>query len=145
MNKSGRIVFDTSTLVSAALRASSAAERAVSLTLRNGVVCVCEQSMEQMRAALTKSKLDRYMGKRARMAFADVLLRNAWICPVSKADVSKVRHAGRDRRNNMVLALAAIAEADAIISSEPALLARKTWRGIPIVAPAEFEAGVHPA
>lgn len=138
MKASGRVVFDTGTLVSAALRPLSAADRALSLALRHGVISVCEQSLERLRSVLSRSKLDRYMGKRARAAFVDVLLRNAWVCTLSAADVSKIRPSCRDRGNNVILALAAAAEADVIVSCEPDLLARKAWRGIPIVTAAAF-------
>jgi len=145
MKGSGRVVFDTGTLVSAALRATAPADCAFSLALRHGVICVCEQSMERLRAVLGKSKLDRYVGKRARMAFVEMLLRSPWACTVSATDVSKIRPTCRDRGNNVILALAAVAEADAIVSSEAELLARKAWRGIPIVTPAEFVDRVDPA
>ena len=138
MNGSGRVVFDSGTLVSAALRATANADRAFSLALRHGMVCVCEQSLERLRAVLGKSKLDRYMGKRARLAFADVLLRSAWACTVSADDVSKIRPRCRDRGNNLILVLAVVAEADFIVSCEPDLLARKAWHRIPIITPAEF-------
>ncbi len=145
MKGSGRVVFDTGTLVSATLRATATADRAFALALRHGVVCVCEQSLERLRAVLGKSKLDRYMGKRARLAFAEVLLRNAWACTVSADDVSKIRPSCRDRGNNVILALAAVAEADFIVSCEPDLLARKVWRGIPIITPTEFVDRFDPA
>ncbi len=140
MNDSGRVVFDTGALVNAALRAASAADRAFSLALRYGVICVCEQSLERLRTVLAKRKLDRYMGKRSRTAFVDLILRNAWACPVSAADLSRIRPPCRDRRNNVVLALAAVAEADIIVSCEADLLRRKAWHRIPIITPAEFVA-----
>jgi len=133
-----RVVFDTGSLVSAALRASSPADRALALALRHGVVCVCGQTMQRLRAALSTSKFDRYMRKSARMAFAEMLLRNAWVCPVSPAGQPKPRSAFRNRRNYLVLALAVVGEADVIVSGDTGLLARKAWRRIPIMTPAEF-------
>jgi len=50
MKGSGRVVFDIGTLVSATLRATATADRAFALALRHGVVCVCEQSLERLRA-----------------------------------------------------------------------------------------------
>jgi predicted nucleic acid-binding protein len=140
VNKSGRVVFDTGSLVSSALRAGSAADRAFSLALRFGVICVCEQSLERLRSVLSKSKLDRYMGKRARLAFVDLLLENAWSSTVSEADLSKIRPTPRDRGISVVLALAAVANADAIVGSDAGLIGCKTRQAIPIVTPAEFAA-----
>lgn len=138
MKASGRVVFDTGALVSAALRDSAPADRALLLALRSGVVCVCEPSVEKLRTALAKSELDRYMGKRARAAFVDMLLRNAWDCPVSAADLTKSRPVRRDGRINFTLAFATVADADWIVSIEDDLVARKVWRGIRIVTPVEF-------
>jgi uncharacterized protein len=138
MSASGRVVFDTGTLVSAALRPSSAAESAFSLALRSGVICISEVMLEGLRTVLASNKLERYLKKRSRLAFVDLLSRNAWLCQVSASDVSAVRPKSRDRRTGPLLALAAVAEADVIISIDPALLARKTWRRIPIFSPEEF-------
>ena len=64
--------------------------------------------------------------------------RNALICLVSLADEAAVRPAFREKRINALLALASVAEADAIVAAAPNLLARKSWRRIPIVTAAEF-------
>jgi len=132
------VVFDTGLLACAALRASSAAHRALWFALRSGLVCVSEQSVERLQALLRKGRLDRYMRKRARVAFISVLLRNAWVCPVSPVDLAKLRPSLRNRGNRLILALAAVAEADLIVSNDADLLARKAWRDIPILTPAEF-------
>ena len=138
MTRCGRVVFDTGALVGAALRVTSVADRALSLALRTGVVCLCEQSAESLRSVLRKPRFDTYMGRRARMAFVDVLLGNAWMCPLTDADWAKSRHSRRDPGSNLVLALAGVAEADVIVGSAPGLVARKVWRGIRIVTAAEF-------
>jgi putative PIN family toxin of toxin-antitoxin system len=140
MNANRRVVFDTSTLVGAALRPASPANRAFSLALRHGVICICEPSLERLRSVLSRSKLDRYLGKRARIAFVDLLANTAWSCLVSEAELSAIRPPCRDRRNHVVLTLATTAEADAIVSSDEDLLARKAWRKIPIVTPSGFAA-----
>jgi len=138
MKARGRVVFDTGALVSAALRESSPEDRALSLVLRYGVVCLCEQSIAKLRTALARSKFDSYMRKRARMAFVAMLLRNAWICPASAMEPKRLRLRRHNRGSSLILALAAAAEADAIVSSKTDLLTRKAWRGIPILTSAEF-------
>ena len=138
MITSCRAVFDTGTLVSAALRPSSASERALTLALRSGLVCADELTLQRLRSVLASTRFDRYLPKRLRMAFAGLLSRNAWLCPVSLSDVSAIRPPGRDRTIRALLALAAAAEADVIVSSDRYLLARKTWRRIPIISPDEF-------
>ncbi|MFZ1939951.1 MAG: PIN domain-containing protein [Terracidiphilus sp.] len=138
MNPSRRVVFDTGTLVGAALRPSSLADRALATAFGSGVVCVCEPLLERLRSVLARSKWDRYMAKRARLGFVEMLRGAGWNCLVEAPDSAAVRHSAHDRRNSIILALAAIAEADAIISTVPELLSRKTWRRVPIVTPAEF-------
>jgi putative PIN family toxin of toxin-antitoxin system len=133
-----RIVFDTSTLVSAALRPGSVPDRAFSLALRHGVICACDLSLEELRAVLLRSKFDRYMGKRARAEFVELLRRNAWICPLSAPEVNAVKPSCRDRKDNMFLALAVAAEADLIVSSDDDLLVCRPWHGIPVPTPAGF-------
>jgi predicted nucleic acid-binding protein len=144
MNTSRRVVFDTSTLVSAALRPASDAERAFSLALRHGVICICEQSLESLRSVFIRSRFDPYMAKRARMGFVDLLHSAGWTCLVSAADLSGIRSQRRGRKNSVILALATVAEVDAIVSGEKDLLARKAWRKIPIVSPADFAAWYDP-
>lgn len=145
MNPTRRIVFDTSTLVSAALQRASPAERALTLALREGVVCASDATLSRLHSVLTNSKWDRYLMKRARLSFVDLLRGNAWFCLVSAADEGSVRAATLDERTKVLLALAATAEADMIIAIAPDLLTRKSWRGIPIVPPSEFLREYDPA
>jgi len=133
-----RVVFDTSTLISAALRPSSLADRALATAFQFGVVCICEPLLERLRSVLAGSKWDCYMGKRARLGFVEMLRGAGWNCVVEAPDLAGVRHSARDQRKNIILALAAVAEPDAIISIVPELLSHKTWRRVPIVTPAEF-------
>lgn len=145
MNPSLRSVFDTGTLVSAVLRPSSPAAHGLSLAVQSGVVCVSEPSLELLRSVMSQSKFDRYMGRRARMAFVDTLRRIGWMCRLSKEEIAGIRPKGLPRRIGIVFALAAVAEADVVICSEGSLLARKIFRRIPIVSPAEFAAMYDPA
>jgi predicted nucleic acid-binding protein len=145
MNFTRRVVFDTSTLVSAALHTDSPADRALVLALREGVICASEATFEYLHLILTSRKWDRYMTKRARLTFVDLIRATAWYCVVSLADELAVRPAIRDKRTKALLALAATAEADVIVAIAPDLLARKSWRRIPIVTPSKFASWYDPA
>jgi hypothetical protein len=46
----------------------------------------------------------------------------------------------RDKKDNFILALALVAQADAIVRSDHDLLALHPWNGIPILTPAQFVA-----
>jgi uncharacterized protein len=145
MNFTRRVVFDTSTLVSAALCEASQADRALMLALREGVVCASDSTLEHLRLILTSSKWDRYMAKRARLSFVDLLRGNAWNCAVTPADEGSVRPAIRDKKTKALIALATTAEADVIVASTSGLLARKSWRNISIVPALEFVSWYGPA
>jgi putative PIN family toxin of toxin-antitoxin system len=145
MSRSRRVVFDTGTLVSAALRHSSPADLALVLALREGVVCFNDATLQHLHSVLNNRKWDRYQAKRTRVSFIDLLRGNAWYCPVSASDLAAIRPRIRDKRSNLILALAAAAEADAVVAIAPDLLARKSWRRIPIVTPAEFVNWYDPA
>ena len=138
MTAGRRVVFDTSSLVSAALRSSSSAERAVLLALRSGVICIAPSSLRRLQAVLGNAGFNRFMAKRRRMAFVDLLGRIAWLCPDSQPEMPAARRRSRERRTNALLAFAASAEADVVVSSDRALLARKSLRRIPIFTPDEF-------
>jgi len=138
MKMSGRIVFDTGALVGAVLRPGSMAERAFSLALGEGVVCACEPTLERLHTTLSRRSFDRYMGRRARLDFVELLRRNAWICAISASDVAALQPSCRIRRDNVFLALAAAAEARLIVAGSPNLLARNPWHGIAIASPEEF-------
>jgi len=133
-----RIVFDPASLVAACLSPSSAAENALSLALRHGVVCACDASLSQLHSCLGNSRFDRYMSRLARASFFEMLQRHVWICQVSASDLAPVRSFHRSRRSRIVLALARVAEADAVVAIDPDLLLRKVWRSIPIVTTTDF-------
>jgi putative PIN family toxin of toxin-antitoxin system len=138
VSRGSRVVFDTSTLVSAVLRPSSTPERALLLALSRGVVCACEETLEELRSVLSRGKFDRYAGKRARMEFIAIFRRNVLIHPLTTTELTSVRPSCRDRRDNVFLALAASAQADTIVSSDEDLLSCHPWRGIAIVTPSVF-------
>jgi predicted nucleic acid-binding protein len=106
---------------------------------------VSDATLERLRHVFASNRFDRYMGRRARGAFVDLLNRNASLCQVFPSDLFSVPQRFRDGRNNAILALAVFAEADAIVACSPDLLARKSCRKIPIVTPNEFVSWYDPA
>jgi predicted nucleic acid-binding protein len=53
-----RIVFDTSTLVSAALRPGSVPQEALVLGMRYCEVCASQQTLDELRSVLIRTKFD---------------------------------------------------------------------------------------
>jgi putative PIN family toxin of toxin-antitoxin system len=133
-----RVILDTSTLVSAALRMGSVPEQALLKALRTCDVCASVETLDELARVLDRKKFDRYRDRESRRSFVARIRRNVHLFAVQDADSAAVDPACRDPRDNQFLALALVSEADALVSSDEDLLVLHPWRGIPIVTPAEF-------
>jgi putative PIN family toxin of toxin-antitoxin system len=125
-----RIVFDTSTLVSAALRVGSTPHRALALALLTGDVCVSASTLLELEQVLLRSKFDRYQTALVR--------KHAVLVAVSATDEFNVVPQCRDPKDKQFLALVLASEADVLVSSDADLLVLHPWRGVPIVTPGDF-------
>jgi uncharacterized protein len=133
-----RVVFDTSTLVSAALRVGSIPHRALVCALQIGEVCVCTSSLAELDEVLMRSKFDRYQPTQTRQEFATfVRLHTTWFS-VSESQISAIHPPCRDPKDNQFLALSLACSADVLISSDADLLVLHPWHDIPILTPAAF-------
>jgi len=142
MNAIPRVVFDTSTLVSAALRTGSLPYRALMQALAAWELCASLEALAELDRVVRRRKFARYLDSESRLAFAALVRRNARIFDVPEACVLEVDPWCRDAMDNKFLALARIAEADAIVSSDEDMLVLHPWNRIPIVGPADFVAGL---
>lgn len=133
-----RVVFDTSTLVSAALRVGSLPHSALAHVLQTGKVCASASTLGELDEVLARPKFDRYQPVEIRMEFATIFRRYASVFVVSKADESKVQPPCRDPKDNQFLALVRECDADALVSSDNDLLVLHPWNGVPILTPAAF-------
>ena len=142
MSAPRRVVFDTSTLVSAALRVGSAPHRALAHIFSVGEVCVSQASLAELEEVLMRPIFDRYQLPEVRKAFIAILRRHASLFAVSDADESSVVPPCREPNDNLFLALVNACAADALISSDADLLVLQPWRGVPILTPAAYVAMV---
>jgi uncharacterized protein len=133
-----RIVFDTATLLSAALRSSSAASRAFSLAITTGIVCSSEPALDQLDSVLTRRALDRYMSRRARAEFVELLRRHAWLVSPPQEAKTRGKSSSRDQQTNTLVVFAAFAEADVLVTSSPIPRSRSTRRSLSILTPEKF-------
>jgi putative PIN family toxin of toxin-antitoxin system len=138
MSHSRRVVLDTSTLVSAALYTGSIPDQALSKALEFFDLCASVETLVELELVLDRGKFDRYRGREPRSAFVATIRRRSNLFAVGVADLSAVDPPCRDPKDDQFLALALVAEADAIVSSDHDLLALNPWRGIRILSPAEF-------
>lgn len=135
---SRRAVFDTSTLVSAALRPGSVPWQALREVLRSWDLCACAETLRELDRVLSRAKFDRYLSPARRSAFAAIVRHHAWVFVLEEEHRRAVRPSCRDRLDDKFLALALAADADAIVSSDEDLLVLDPWRGIPVITAAAF-------
>ena len=138
MSAFGRVVFDTSTLVSAALRVGSTPHQALMQAIALGDVCVSAATLAELEQVLARPKFDRYQPQDVRRAFVDLLRKLALLVPVSAMDEASVIPACRDPKDNPFLALVLACEADVLVSSDADLLVLHPWRGVPILTPGVY-------
>ena len=133
-----RVVLDTSTLVSAALRVGSLPHQALLKALGTCEICVSSSTLDELEQVLQREKFDRYLDAETRLAFVALHRQYARLFAVAQADELNIQLACRDPKDNKFLALALVCEADAIISSDHDLLALNPWRAISVLTPAGF-------
>lgn len=137
MSFARRIVIDTGVLVSAAIRTGSVPALALEKAFLQFDVCASEATLRELEAVLRRDKFDRYAPRALREDFiAGIRQRSACF------DVVEDVRDCADPQDNMFLALAAAAEAEIIVASDPHLTAMHPWRGIPILPPAAFLVGI---
>jgi putative PIN family toxin of toxin-antitoxin system len=133
-----RVVLDTSTLVSAALRIGSVPHQALLQALGSCDVCASAETLTELEQVLGRKKFDRYLDRESRLSFVTLMRRHAHLFSIQHSDMEAVLPPCRDPRDTKFLALLLAAEADALVSSDDDLLVLHPWRGIRIVTPAEF-------
>ena len=133
-----RVVLDTSTLVSAALRVGSVPHQALLKALGSCELCASSATLNELEQVLKRDKFDRYLNTQTRLSFVALIRQHTHLFDVQEADELSVQSACRDPKDNKFLALALVCEADTIISSDKDLLALNPWRSIPVLTPAGF-------
>jgi uncharacterized protein len=133
-----RVVLDTSTLVSAAIRIGSKPHRAMMHAFATCEVCASAETLGELEHVLERPAWDAYADRDSLRDFAAVYRRNVRFFSVEEADRLAVEPHCRDPRDNEFLALAVAAEADVLVSSDQDLLVMHPWRGIPSLTPADF-------
>ena len=133
-----RVVFDTSTLVSAALRVGSMPHRALAHALATGELCASASTLAELDKVLLRAKFNRYQPSDVRQEFAAVVRRHSSLFVITESEVSKVDPPCRDPMDNRFLALAKVCDAQALVSSDADLLVLHPWNGVPILTPSAF-------
>jgi putative PIN family toxin of toxin-antitoxin system len=132
-----RVILDTSTLVSAALRIGSVPHQALTRALGSCHLCASAETLSELELVMNRDKFDRYLDLESRRAFVALVRRNVHLFAVD-GGLLTVGPQCRDAKDQPFLALALAAEAKALVSADEDLLVLHPWNGIPIVTPAEF-------
>jgi putative PIN family toxin of toxin-antitoxin system len=132
-----RVILDTSTLVSAALRIGSVPHQALARALGSCHVCASAETLAELEQVMNREKFDRYLDLESRRAFVALVRRNVHLFAVDGALLATGPQC-RDAKDQPFLALALAAEAKTLVSGDEDLLVLHPWNGIPILTPAEF-------
>jgi uncharacterized protein len=128
-----RCVIDTNVFVSAAVFSNSVPRQAVSKAVRGGLLLFSEDSMDELKEVLFRSKFDRYVSREDRILFLAQLGSVGEFVPI----IQIVRQC-RDPKDEKFLEVALNGRADVIITGDADLLALHPWRDITILSPAKF-------
>jgi putative PIN family toxin of toxin-antitoxin system len=133
-----RAVFDTSTLVSAALRLGSIPHQALLRAMRSCDLCASAATLAELKEVLARDKFRRYQTEAARERFLQIIENHVRRFIVREEDCLSLNPACRDPKDNKFLALAAESEAEILVSSDEDLLVLDPWREVRILRPADF-------
>jgi putative PIN family toxin of toxin-antitoxin system len=137
-----RVVFDTSTLVSAALRIGSVPHQALLEAFAMYDLCASVETLAELERVLSSRKFDRYLDRPSREQFVALLHRHVHLFAVRRLDLEGVEPRCRDPKDDQFLALATVAEAGILVSSDEDLLILHPWHEVAILRPAAFLAKI---
>lgn len=129
------VVFDTSTLISAAIRTTSVPAQAYQLALKSCRLYASEETLDELANVLRRDYLDRYLEREEREKFLLVYISSVTQIPVP-IEVTDCR----DPKDNKFLSLALAAQAEVLVSSDSDLQVLHPYRGMSILKPADFVA-----
>ena len=133
MKNDRRYVFDTNTLVSAALFRDSTPGEAFRQALNTGIVLLSEATFEEIDEVIAREKFDDYLSPEERGAFIEALVdRSRFAKPTEEIQ------ACRDPDDDKFLELAVSEDATCIVSGDSDLLVLDPFQGIPIMEPGDF-------
>ncbi len=126
-------VFDTNTLVSAALMKRSVPRQALTMAVATGALLFTDRTLSELTMVLARPKFDRYFKDGERESFLVDLVQQAHVIVAPGTIV-----ACRDPKDDMFLDLAVHGAAAAIVTGDADLLVLHPFRAIPILTPQQF-------
>lgn len=133
MKASKRFVFDTNTLISAAIFKSSVPAQALRHAILIGELVFSPETESELVRVLSRSKFDRYLTHSERIAFITAVMQYAVMLDEPPPVI-----ACRDPKDDKFLSIAVYAGASVIVTGDDDLLVLHPFRGITIIRPADF-------
>lgn len=128
-----RFVFDTNTIISAALFRQSTTRQALDKALTGGILLASEDTIIELTSVFLREKFDRYLHREIRELFLTELLRQ-----MTLVAVTETFRASRDTKDDKFLEVAVSGQASAIVTGDKDLLVLHPFRNISIISPKEF-------
>lgn len=129
-----KIVFDTNSIISAHLLASSVARRAYDKSLKLGTLLYSRETLTELTQTFLKTKFDKYISVEKRLKAISEFEKKAFFID----DVFVKINASRDPKDNMFLELAICGDASVIVTGDKDLLILNPFQKINIVNPSAF-------
>lgn len=129
-----KFVFDTNSLISAALVKRSVNAQALDLALDKGRLVLSADALQEYAEVIFREKFDKYFLQDAERFEAISRIETNALMFFPKTEIK----ACRDPKDNKFLELAVAAGATAIITGDKDLLVLHPFQNIPIITPADF-------
>jgi len=129
-----KFVFDTNSIISAALFRNSVSGRALRHALTIGRFVISEPTLQELEQVIFRKKFDKYfLNDQERLDIINLVESNAlYYSPTTVIAVC------RDPKDNMFLELATSAKVNCIVTGDQDLLVLNPFENIPIVSAIEF-------
>ena len=138
MSLLNRAVFDTSTLICAAVRPASVPRQAFIWALGNHSLFISPETLDGLGKVLLRLKFDAHVSAaEGATCFAKYKQETMLLAPDAQSK-QMAEGACRDAKDRKFLALAMACNAGVLVSSDDDLLSIKIWQGTQIVSPAAF-------
>lgn len=131
-----RVVIDTNVVISAVLLPRSVPRQAFDAASQ-GRLLVSAATVAELDEVLRRPKFNKYLPEEKRLEFLAALVREA-----EQVEIAEAVSACRDAKDNKFLELAVSGRASHILSGDEDLLVLHPFRGIAILAPQAFLAGL---
>ncbi len=128
-----QFVFDTNTIIRAALFRQSFPRQALDLALSKGILLVSEATMLELMDVFLREKFDRYLSRDKREIFLTTLLRQVHMIAIVESII-----ACRDSKDDKFLEVAVNGLASVIVTGDDDLLVLHPYRTIAIMNSRRF-------